>query len=88
MGRDSGSKIDLKNGVLTISSKKKVEHETNKVQHFTRQEFNYQSFCRSFTLTQSVESDKISAKYDNGKWRISIPKKEEAKFNPFKKNLK
>jgi HSP20 family protein len=72
-------KIDLNHGVLTISSEKKVENEIRKGQKFTRQEFSYQSFNRSFTLPNSVDSEKITAQYENGILKVVIPKKEEAK---------
>jgi len=80
----SDFKIQLSNGVLTISSEKKVENETKEGQKFTRREFSYQSFSRSFTLPEIVEGEKISAKYDNGILKVSIPKKEEAKSKPAK----
>jgi len=72
-------KIDLNNGVLTISSVKKVENESRKGEKFTRKEFSYQSFSRQFSLPNSVESEKITAKYENGILKVVIPKKEEAK---------
>jgi HSP20 family protein len=76
--------IELNNDVLTISSEKKIENETKEGQNFTRQEFSYQSFSRSFTLPHIVNSDKISARYENGILKLSIPKKEEAKPKPVK----
>ncbi|MDD3568738.1 MAG: Hsp20/alpha crystallin family protein [Bacteroidales bacterium] len=82
-GFDKGDfKIDLDKDVLTISSVKQVENETNEGQRFTLREFSYQSFSRSFTLPNIVDNDKIAAKYENGILRISIPKKEEAKPKP------
>lgn len=75
-------KIELSHDVLTISSEKKVENETNNDRKFTRREFSYQSFSRSFTLPNSADSDKIEAKYDNGILKVSIPKKEEALPKP------
>jgi HSP20 family protein len=74
--------IELDNDVLTISSEKKLENETKEGQRFSRREFSYQSFRRSFTLPNTVENDKIAAKYENGVLKISIPKKEEAKPRP------
>ncbi|MDD2550382.1 MAG: Hsp20/alpha crystallin family protein [Bacteroidales bacterium] len=76
--------IELNNSVLTISSEKKVENETKEGQRFARREFSYQSFSRSFTLPDTVEDDKIKAKYENGILSVSIPKKEEAKPKPAK----
>ena len=75
-------KIEVDKDVLTISSNKQVENETKEGQVFTRREFSYQSFTRSFTLPNIVESDGIGAKYENGVLRVSIPKKEEAKPKP------
>ena len=80
----SDFKIELNNSVLTISSEKKVENETKEGQTFTRREFSYQSFSRSFTLPETVEGEKIAAKYDNGILSVMIPKKEEAKPKPVK----
>ncbi len=77
-------KIEINHGVLTISSEKKVENETKTGEHFTRREFSYQSFSRSFTLPEMVDGDKVSAKYENGILKVSIPKKEEAKPKPAK----
>jgi HSP20 family protein len=73
--------IELDNNLLTVSSEKKEE---NKVEgeKYTRREYSYQSFKRSFTLPEEVEADKITAKYENGILNISIPKKEEAKPKP------
>ncbi|HBE43181.1 MAG TPA: heat-shock protein [Bacteroidales bacterium] len=72
-------KIDLNNGVLTISSEKKGENEIRKGQKFTRKEFSYQSFSRQFSLPNIVDSEKITAKYDNGILKVVIPIKEEAR---------
>jgi HSP20 family protein len=77
-------KIELDNDLLTISSEKKVENETKEGESFSRREFSYQSFSRSFTLPNTVNSDKIGAKYENGILKVSIPKKEEARPKPAK----
>lgn len=75
-------KINFKNNVLTISSEKKNESE-EKSQNYTRKEFSYQSFQRSFTVSDNaVLGDKISAKYNNGILHISLPKREELKPQP------
>lgn len=72
-------KINLNDNILTISSEKK-EEKKEKENEYTRREYSYQSFTRSFTLPKEVVNDeKISAKYDNGELQILIPKKEEAK---------
>ena len=73
----SDFKIELKRNVLTVSSEKQVENETKEGEQFTRREFSYQSFSRSFTLPEIADGDKIAAKYENGILSVSIPKKEE-----------
>lgn len=75
-------KINLDNNLLTISSEKENEKEEQQ-EKFSRREYSYQSFTRSFTLPKdTVDSDKIKARYENGELFISIPKKEEAKTLP------
>ena len=70
-------KIDIDNNILTISSEKSEESE-DKTANYTRKEYNYQSFKRSFTLPEMVvDNDKIAASYVNGELIISIPKLEE-----------
>lgn len=77
-------KIEQDNDVLTISSEKKVDKETKGEERFTKREFSYQSFSRSFTLPVTVVNEKITAKYENGILKVIIPKKEEAKPKPKK----
>jgi HSP20 family protein len=77
-------KIEINNNVLTISSEKQTENLSNEGQHVTRREFSYESFSRSFTLPAIVETDRITAKYENGILKVNIPKKEEAKPKPLK----
>jgi HSP20 family protein len=71
-------KVNVENGILTVSSEKEaVKEDQNK--SYTRKEFVYGSFSRSFTLPKSVNVDKIEGNYDNGILKIVLPKKEEAK---------
>ena len=70
-------KIDLEDNLLTISSEKEVEKENV---NFSRKEFGYHSFSRSFTLPKTVEVENIKADYKNGRLNISIPKMEESKL--------
>ena len=73
-------KIEVHNDLLTISSEKKEENETkNENERYTKREFSYQTFSRSFSLPQTADGDKVEAVYDKGILTISIPKKEEAK---------
>jgi HSP20 family protein len=80
----SDFKVETDGNVLTISSEKKMENETKDDQRFTRKEFSYQSFSRSFVLPDSVETDKIAATYEKGILKLTLPKKEEAKTKPAK----
>ena len=71
--------ITLNGNLLTISSAKENKTET-KDGNYTRKEFSYQSFQRSFELPKhNVDEDKIHAHYENGILNLVIPKKEEAK---------
>ena len=71
-------KIDVENNLLTVSSEKQMEKEEND-KNFTRKEFTYGAFSRSFTLPKSVDADNINATYLNGILQIVLPKKEEEK---------
>ncbi len=79
-------KVNVENQLLTISAEKKEEkNEDNS--RFTRKEFAYNSFSRSFTLPESVNTDKIDAKYSEGILKLAVPKKEVSKALP-KKEIK
>ncbi len=71
-------KINVNENVLTISAEKKVENEEVK-DKYTRKEFGYSSFKRSFTLAKSINGEKINATYSDGILSIELPKKEETK---------
>ncbi|MGZ3862192.1 MAG: Hsp20/alpha crystallin family protein [Bacteroidia bacterium] len=79
-------KVNLENEILTIEAENKTEKE-EKDEKFTRKEFSYGSFSRSFQLPKAANSDKIEAKYENGLLKLQIPKKEEA-INKEKKEIK
>jgi len=73
-------KVELEGNLLTISSEKRDEKEEVEGEKYTRREFSYQAFQRSFTLPKEVvDVDKIQAKYKDGMLQLLIPKKEEAK---------
>jgi HSP20 family protein len=80
-------KIELDNNILTISSEKREEfNEGEGKEKYSRREFSYQSFQRSFTLPKEVvDEDKIEAHYREGVLQLSIPKKEQAKQKPPRK---
>jgi len=73
--------IELDNDLLTVSSELKEEKDEKKG-NFTRREFHYSSFKRSFILPETVDTTKVKADYKDGVLSIGIPKKEEAKPKP------
>ena len=76
-------KVELDGNILTISSEKSNQKENAEGERYSRKEFSYQSFQRSFTLQKDVvDIEKIQAKYENGLLQLVIPKKEEAKQKP------
>lgn len=74
-------KVSMDNNLLTISAEKKTENN-EEGERIVRREFTYRSFARTFTLDETIHSDSIRAKYDNGVLLIELPKKEEAKVQP------
>jgi HSP20 family protein len=79
-------KINLENSILTISVEMEdARNEEGK--NYTRKEFYFGSFSRSFTLPKTIDLDKIKADYDNGILKVMLPKKEEAKVE-MKKEIK
>ena len=74
--------ITYDNGELTITSERKNEN-TEKDDRYTRREFNYMAFRRSFNFSEKlVEGDKIEASYVEGILNIKLPKREEIKPKP------
>lgn len=76
--------VQLDRDVLTVWCEKKDEREQKEGERFTRREFSYQSFSRSFTLPNTADSDKIKATYVDGILKVVIPKREEARPKPAK----
>ncbi|MBB5396834.1 Hsp20/alpha crystallin family protein [Mucilaginibacter sp. AK015] len=77
-------KVDLDDDVLTISSEKEDSKE-EKDGKYTRQEYNYSSFSRSFTLPEGADKEKLSAKYEDGVLKINIPRNGKVKSPSAKK---
>jgi HSP20 family protein len=75
--------INLENDVLTVKSEKENSNEENN-DNYTRKEFSYSVFQRSFTLPDAADGENIKAEYKDGILSIEIPKKEEAKVKPAK----
>ena len=68
--------IEVKDGILMISSEQKAEKE-EKTEQFMRKEFSYNKFSRSFTLPENVDQEKIKANYKDGLLLIDLPKMEK-----------
>jgi HSP20 family protein len=77
-------KIEMNNNSLMISAQKEHKEENgNHSNRYTRKEFSYHSFTRTFKLPEGlIQSDKVEAKYENGILAITVPKTEEAKPKP------
>ena len=70
--------VNFEDDTLVISGERKqevTEQETN----YYRTERIYGRFSRSFTFPKGIEVDKISAKFDNGVLKVSVPKAAESK---------
>lgn len=77
-GFDKGDfNVNVENDLLTISAKKETKKEEEE-KGYTRREFSYSSFSRSFTLPDSVNADNIKGTYNNGILTVELPKKPEA----------
>lgn len=76
-------KLELNEDKLTISSvHENSTEEKQENESFSRREFNYYAFSRSFVLPEKlVEKDAISASYENGILKVRIPKKEKDVLN-------
>lgn len=71
-------KLNLERNVLTISVEQSADHQDNH-KNYSKREYSYSSFVRSFTLPDSADDNKIDATYTDGVLRIDIAKREEAK---------
>lgn len=74
-------KVNVDQNILTISGEKKTETPSAQ-ERLVRREFTAKTFKRSFTLDESINSESIFAKYENGVLFVELPKKEEAKAQP------
>ena len=75
--------IEIEDGLLTISSNVEEKTNSNNVK-FTKREFSYNNFNRTFTLPESIDETKIDAKYFEGVLIISLPKQKEFVAQPKK----
>ena len=69
-------KVNVENDILTISAESKTESNTKEEdgRQYSRREYGYHSFTRSFTLPDNTEEDNITANYEDGILKLNIPK--------------
>jgi HSP20 family protein len=84
--KKSDFKIDVEGNMLTISSEKE-ESKEEKDARYTRKEYSYSSFNRSFALPEEVNREKIEATYEDGVLKVLLPKKEEVKKMAVSKHI-
>jgi HSP20 family protein len=84
--KKSDFNIDIEGDMLTISCEKE-ESKEEKDKNYTRKEYNFSSFSRSFTLPEEVNKEKIEATYEDGELKLVLPKKEEAKKQAAAKHI-
>lgn len=71
-------KVNVENGVLSITGERKCEHEEKtKKQH--RLERSYGRFERSFSLPEGADGNKVSADFKDGVLKVHLPKSPAAK---------
>jgi HSP20 family protein len=71
--RKEDFKLEIENGNLLISAETKEEKE-EKTEKFTRREYSFGSFSRSFALPENVRRDQIAAEYKDGVLTVKLPK--------------
>src|ERR1700760_3753180 len=72
-------RLNLERNQLTISVEQSADHADNQ-KNYSKREYSYSSFVRSFTLPESADDSQINATYTDGILRINIAKREEAKM--------
>jgi HSP20 family protein len=71
-------KVDVEKNLLEISAEKEDKKEDSD-DKYLRREFNYSGFKRTFSLPNTVDTDRIKAVQKDGVLLVEIPKKEEVK---------
>jgi HSP20 family protein len=79
--------VEVTAGMLTIKGEKKHEEE-KKEKNYYLSERRYGSFRRSFRLPETVDEDRISAEFDKGVLKVTVPKKPEAQSKAKKIEVK
>ena len=69
--------LTIQNGVLTIEGAKKLEHDEEK-ENYHAMERRYGSLRRSLRIPDTVNEDKVEARFDKGVLKVILPKRPEA----------
>ena len=70
--------IQIENHLLTIKAEKVKEESENQTKNqYTRQEFDFSTFKRSFRIGKTIDTERIEARYEHGILRLELPKKEQ-----------
>ena len=70
--------LNIEGDMLTVSAEKKSENKQEVKGKWVKEEYRFSGFSRSFSLGDTVDAAKITARYDNGVLFLLIPKKENA----------
>ncbi len=68
-------KVNVANGVLNLSSERREESKEEK-DHYSRREFHYSSFERSFQLPENANEEEVKARYADGILKLTIGKRQ------------
>ena len=71
-------KLNLDRNQLSVSVETSMGNQDNQ-KNYSKREYSYTSFVRSFTLPDSADANQIEASYTDGILSIDIAKREEAK---------
>jgi len=78
--------IRVEDNTLYLKGERKFEKEV-KEENYHRVERSYGTFTRTFSLPNTIDSDKVQAEYKDGVLTLTMPKKEEAKPKTIKINV-
>lgn len=79
-------KITTEDGLICICARHEDTRE-EKDENYTRKEYNFNSFSRTFALPDNVKDDEIKAKYEDGILKLSLPKKTVSNKDSKKKEV-
>lgn len=78
--------VEVEKDLLSIASEVSKSEETTT--SYTRKEYSYEGFRRTFSIPESVETKKIEAQYNEGVLTVNLPKKKEVMVEETKKSIR